>query len=1022
MVSITLAGARRDSFAFYLPSFLPSLTLYFLFLWRPAQCSDALFFRLISSPPLVRAAFVAFVNSFSLSLNMMRTGNSRAIGSGGVDPLRVRRLIWILFAICKAVIFKFTHIFCSSTSAHPTNMDRRGAEAAVAAAVMAAPYIGHLVDRRYHGFGRTLSLAGDEYCGEFVQGRRDGKGIMVWGAAEGAATVTAPPVSHGGGGSKEAAAVLDPAIYGTVVVGGEPNNSSNNNISSSLKSSEKSPAETVRYIGDWTHNDATGLGVLLLPRDTAYYGDVVHATRNGEGLLVGASGATRYAGEWENGKRHGFGVQQGPDGVYAGEWDRGTRSGWGCMQFASGNLYFGEWYDNTMEGYGSMTWFRSSIHASAATAAASALSSSSGAVGTGGGGGAVAAGGISRGALPPTGPTAASEPADVIERYEGEFANGRPDGEGDFYLAFTSATGFETLNHFRGQFLEGTRHGKGIQVFADGTAYEGDWVRNAKHGRGTVYHPDGSFDPVTMENDTATSSLDPMRGSLTGEAVLKIQDILSGAAPSTAEPHAPPPLVTSGSASLIGSGRKLPTATAIAAGGRSRPSTSQVATAQPSTPAVVPAVPELPPPPPRSELRDVAEIASRYASVLRHLFSLYSAMDVPEDPSEGLRRMAQPSTMPLPKFASRIPPEQAPPIGLSELERNIAYLQKMTRWMVDAVAKKSRRACDAARQTILEVQEFFQRALDEQQQLQLGGGGGNGSSDDGVWHHAVHFGAPGGVVIGTDEEIFLTNSKKLFDRDVGSPSAAFSNGASPRSSSLHATATASSTQHLFSSPIRGLFGSAGGASSSSSNSQGGASSSPRRNGEVLDASLPLMGVPFLPKTRKPTITPMALYAMLCDCPLPIISSHFSREHFDTAIATVLQRASSPGHLTLAERSLTYNGFVEALVRVAHARFAMSFPYFYTNHLPDATLSVRFQHLIEEHLLPLTTAARELDMSADFVALHGSRRGPKEAPTNITLDELRKSAIKQLRDRGRMKAGGGGGVEGEDRAAPMTERR
>ena len=59
--------------------------------------------------------------------------------------------------------------------------------------------------------------------------------------------------------------------------------------------------------------------------------------------------------------------------------------------------------------------------------------------------------------------------------YEGEFESGEIMGHGFRYYASTG-------NRYSGQFYMGELHGQGVMNYADGSVYEGEWVRNCKQG------------------------------------------------------------------------------------------------------------------------------------------------------------------------------------------------------------------------------------------------------------------------------------------------------------------------------------------------------------------------------------------------------------------------------------------------------------------------------------------------------------------------------------------------------------
>ena len=50
---------------------------------------------------------------------------------------------------------------------------------------------------------------------------------------------------------------------------------------------------------------------------------------------------------------------------------------------------------------------------------------------------------------------------------------------------------------------EGTRHGYGIQVWRDGSKYEGQWKRDMANGKGRLIHADGDVYEGDWCNDKA---------------------------------------------------------------------------------------------------------------------------------------------------------------------------------------------------------------------------------------------------------------------------------------------------------------------------------------------------------------------------------------------------------------------------------------------------------------------------------------------------------------------------------------
>lgn len=76
-----------------------------------------------------------------------------------------------------------------------------------------------------------------------------------------------------------------------------------------------------------------------------YVGETKYNRPHGKGRACYRDGGW-YEGNWENGKRHGFGQEFYPDETlrYEGQWKNGKRNGWGKSYYTNGILaYEGEW-------------------------------------------------------------------------------------------------------------------------------------------------------------------------------------------------------------------------------------------------------------------------------------------------------------------------------------------------------------------------------------------------------------------------------------------------------------------------------------------------------------------------------------------------------------------------------------------------------------------------------------------------------------------------------------------------------
>lgn len=69
-----------------------------------------------------------------------------------------------------------------------------------------------------------------------------------------------------------------------------------------------------------------------------------------------SSGST-YEGQWQNGKRHGLGVESRGRWLYRGEWTQGFKGRYGVRQSNTSTAkYEGTWANGLQDGYGSETY------------------------------------------------------------------------------------------------------------------------------------------------------------------------------------------------------------------------------------------------------------------------------------------------------------------------------------------------------------------------------------------------------------------------------------------------------------------------------------------------------------------------------------------------------------------------------------------------------------------------------------------------------------------------------------------
>nr|CAD7585493.1 unnamed protein product [Timema genevievae] len=75
-------------------------------------------------------------------------------------------------------------------------------------------------------------------------------------------------------------------------------------------------------------------------------------------------GGSAYEGQWQNGKRHGLGMESRGRWLYRGEWTQGFKGRYGVRQSSSSNArYEGTWANGLQDGYGSETYADSVVRA-----------------------------------------------------------------------------------------------------------------------------------------------------------------------------------------------------------------------------------------------------------------------------------------------------------------------------------------------------------------------------------------------------------------------------------------------------------------------------------------------------------------------------------------------------------------------------------------------------------------------------------------------------------------------------------
>jgi hypothetical protein len=87
-----------------------------------------------------------------------------------------------------------------------------------------------------------------------------------------------------------------------------------------------------------------------------YYGPIWNSVPHGQGIELWPSGQLCYRGQFEKGKRHGYGVYLGLDGRrYEGGFKNGSAHGHGISTWPDESVYHGEWKEGQRHGKGVFT-------------------------------------------------------------------------------------------------------------------------------------------------------------------------------------------------------------------------------------------------------------------------------------------------------------------------------------------------------------------------------------------------------------------------------------------------------------------------------------------------------------------------------------------------------------------------------------------------------------------------------------------------------------------------------------------
>ncbi|MDC6484638.1 protein kinase [Methylophilaceae bacterium] len=261
-----------------------------------------------------------------------------------------------------------------------------------------------------------------------------------------------------------------------------------------------------QYIGEYKNGKKHGQGTYKYINGDQYVGEYKNANRHGQGTYT-YENSDRYVGEFIDDKMHGYGTYTYVEGdQYVGEFIDDRRNGYGTNSFKNGDQYVGEWKDNKSHGYGTYTYLNgaqeegewkdneflgsrldnnSAVNNEEYRLAQEKIKNEHEEL------------------QKANGSTIYSTPqrSDCLNssgycygksfvengEYEGDFFNGIPQGQG----TYSWTRGANSGDQYVGGYKNNKRHGQGTYTFKNGENYAGEYKEDKMHGYGNYTYANG---------------------------------------------------------------------------------------------------------------------------------------------------------------------------------------------------------------------------------------------------------------------------------------------------------------------------------------------------------------------------------------------------------------------------------------------------------------------------------------------------------------------------------------------------
>ena len=188
-------------------------------------------------------------------------------------------------------------------------------------------YTGTMLNNEITGEGEYVFSNGSTYTGQVVNGLRDGKGIFQSNDGIIYDGEWKKGLKHG---------------KGKIIQGG------------------------MEMEGEWKEGVIWGKCRINWKSGNLFDGELVDNKLNGNGYMVWNDKNEKYTGRWENNLQNGLGIHIWYDNKlsnnkffrdrYAGQWKDGKRDGYGKFFYSNGSIYEGYWKNNKKEGFGILSF------------------------------------------------------------------------------------------------------------------------------------------------------------------------------------------------------------------------------------------------------------------------------------------------------------------------------------------------------------------------------------------------------------------------------------------------------------------------------------------------------------------------------------------------------------------------------------------------------------------------------------------------------------------------------------------